>query len=154
MTPFLAAATAPTTVPTTTGFLVLIFFIIFVALVFDFLNGFHDAANSIATIVSTRVLTPTQAVAWAAFFNFVAAFAFGTPVAKTVGTGLIEVDSVNEFVILGGLMGAIFWNLLTWYLGLPTSSSHALLSGYAGAAVAHGGFGAIIPRGWWPLLLF
>ena len=136
------------------SFLFLIIFIILVALVFDFLNGFHDAANSIATIVSTRVLTPTQAVAWAAFFNFVAAFAFGTPVAKTVGKGLIEVDSVNEFVILGGLMGAIVWNLVTWWLGLPTSSSHALLSGYAGAAIAHGGFGSIIPRGWMPLLLF
>jgi PiT family inorganic phosphate transporter len=136
------------------SFLLLILFIVFVALVFDFFNGFHDAANSIATIVSTRVLSPTQAVAWAAFFNFVAAFAFGTPVAKTVGKGLVHLDSVNQFVILGGLMGAIVWNILTWWLGLPTSSSHALLSGYAGAAIARAGFGVIIPAGWLPVLLF
>ena len=134
--------------------LYLIVFIIVVALAFDFLNGFHDAANSIATIVSTRVLTPLQAVIWAAFFNFVAAFAFGTPVAKTVGKGLIELNAINQYVVLGGLLGAITWNIITWLLGLPTSSSHALLSGYAGAAVAHSGFQAIIPRGWVPILLF
>jgi PiT family inorganic phosphate transporter len=134
--------------------LYLILFIVFVALVFDFLNGFHDAANSIATIVSTRVLSPVQAVAWAAFFNFVAAFAFGTPVAHTVGKGLINLKDVDQFVILGGLTGAIIWNIITWYFGLPTSSSHALISGYAGAAIAKGGFGAIIAKGWIPLLLF
>lgn len=134
--------------------LYLIIFIIAVALAFDFLNGFHDAANSIATIVSTRVLTPVQAVAWAAFFNFVAAFAFGTPVATTVGKGLIDPNAVDQYVVLGGLIGAIVWNIITWYFGLPTSSSHALLSGYAGAAIAHSGFGIIILRGWVPLLLF
>src|ERR1700759_677326 len=103
--------------------LYLIFFIIFLALVFDFLNGFHDAANSIATVVSTRVLTPTQAVIWAAFFNFVAAFVFGTWVAKTVGTGLVKTNLVDVYVVLGGLSGAICWNILTWLLALPTSSS-------------------------------
>ena len=132
----------------------LILFIVLVALVFDFLNGFHDAANSIATIVSTRVLTPTQAVAWAAFFNFVAAFTFGTPVANRVGTGLIHLEFVDQYVILGGLTGAIIWNIITWYFGLPTSSSHALLSGFAGAAITKGGFGVIIPHGWWLVLLF
>src|SRR5438128_12543082 len=113
-----------------------IIFIILVALVFDFLNGFHDAANSIATIVSTRVLTPLQAVAWAAFFNFVAAFGFGTAVAKTIGKGMIDLHAVTFGVIFAGLMGAIIWDLITWYLGLPTSSSHALIGGYAGAACA------------------
>jgi PiT family inorganic phosphate transporter len=132
----------------------LILFIIVVALAFDFLNGFHDAANSIATVVSTRVLTPVQAVAWAAFFNFVAAFAFGTPVAKTIHKGLIEMSAINQYVVLGGLIGAIVWNIITWYFGLPTSSSHALLSGFAGAAIAHNGFGSIILRGWFPVLLF
>lgn len=134
--------------------LYLILFIVFVALVFDFLNGFHDAANSIATIVSTRVLSPTQAVAWAAFFNFVAAFAFGTPVAKTVGKGLIDVACVDQYVILGGLTGAIIWNIITWYFGLPTSSSHALISGYAGAAIAKGGLGVMLWKGWIPLMAF
>src|SRR3989442_13867034 len=98
-------------------------FIIFVALVFDFLNGFHDVAYSIAKIVSTRVLTPLQAVVWAAFFNFIAAFGFGTAVAKTIGAGMIDVKQVNETVILAGLLGAITWNIITWYFGLPTSSS-------------------------------
>src|SRR5690242_21912093 len=98
--------------------------IIVVALVFDFINGFHDAANSIATIVATRVLTPLQAVAWAAFFNFVAAFLFGTAVARTVGKGFVNLDLVTPWVILAGLAGAILWDLLTWWLGLPTSSSH------------------------------
>jgi PiT family inorganic phosphate transporter len=133
----------------------LIIFIIFLALVFDFLNGFHDAANSIATIVSTRVLTPTQAVVWAAFFNFVAAFLFGTGVAGTIGKGLVHPEIVDIYVVLGGLMGAIVWNIITWLLALPTSSSHALVSGIAGAAIAKSGFGAIIVgKGWGLLLLF
>src|SRR5438034_800720 len=100
--------------------LALIFFIIFLALVFDFLNGFHDAANSIATIVSTRVLTPTQAVIWAAFFNFIAAFLFGTEVAGTIGKGLVDAKIVDIYVVAGGLVGAIVWNILTWWLALPT----------------------------------
>jgi inorganic phosphate transporter, PiT family len=123
-------------------------------LTFDFLNGFHDAANSIATVVSTRVLSPQKAVAWAAFFNFVAAFVLGTHVAKTIGSGMIDVDLVDEKVILAGLAGAIFWNLITWYYGLPVSSSHALIGGYAGAAVAKAGFGALIPSGWTKTLSF
>jgi inorganic phosphate transporter, PiT family len=110
-----------------------------IALVFDFINGFHDAANSIATIVATRVLTPLQAVVWAAFFNFVAAFVFGTAVAKTVGKGFVDLSLVTPYVILAGLLGAIAWDLITWWLGLPTSSSHALIGGYAGAAMAHVG---------------
>src|SRR5213082_2178930 len=125
-----------------------------VALVFDYINGFHDAANSIATIVSTRVLSPGQAVAWAAFFNFVAAFGFGTAVAKTIGTGMIDVKLVTFGVIFGGLVGAIVWDLITWYFGLPTSSSHALIGGYAGAAVARAGFAAINPSGWTKTLAF
>ena len=128
--------------------------IIFVALVFDYINGFHDAANSIATVVSTRVLSPAQAVAWAAFFNFVAAFFFGTAVAKTVGQGMVDLDVVTYPVIFAGLMGAIVWNLITWYFGLPTSSSHALFGGYGGAAVAKAGFGAIIAAGWTKTLIF
>ena len=124
------------------------------ALVFDFINGFHDAANSIATVVSTRVLTPGRAVAWAAFFNFVAAFTFGTAVAKTVGSGLVDLSVVTFAVIFAGLTGAIVWDLITWYFGLPTSSSHALIGGYAGAAVAKAGFGAIIPAGWTKTLIF
>lgn len=115
--------------------LVLVSIIIFVALVFDFLNGFHDAANSIATIVATRVLTPFRAVAWAAFFNFVAAFTFGVPVAKTVGGGVVHKEIVTPEIVLAGLCGAIFWNILTWYFGLPTSSSHALIGGFAGSAL-------------------
>lgn len=134
--------------------LTLVLFIIFVALVFDFLNGFHDAANSIATIVSTRVLTPTQAVMWAAFFNFVAAFVFGTSVAGTIGKGLIKPDFIDVYVVLAGLTGAIVWNVLTWLLALPTSSSHALVSAAAGAALAKVGIDVIIWRGWVPLLLF
>jgi len=110
-----------------------------IALIFDFINGFHDAANSIATIVATRVLTPFQAVLWAAFFNFVAAFLFGTAVAKTVGRGFVDLNLVTPYVILAGLMGAIIWDLITWWLGLPTSSSHALIGGYAGAAMARVG---------------
>src|SRR5579859_5251546 len=106
--------------------------IIFFALIFDFFNGFHDAANSIATVVSTRVLSPRVAVIWAAFFNFVAAFTFSTAVANTVGKGMIDVKFVNLYVILAGLLGAIFWDLITWYFGIPVSSSHALIGGYAG----------------------
>src|SRR3954453_13614545 len=113
--------------------------IILIALVFDYINGFHDAANSIATIVAPRVLTPFQAVVWAAFFNFVAAFLFGTAVAKTVGKGFVDLDLVTPYVIMAGLMGAIAWDLITWGLGLPTSSSHALIGGYAGAAIARVG---------------
>jgi len=110
--------------------------IIAIALVFDYINGFHDAANSIATIVATRVLTPFQAVLWAAFFNFAAAFVVGTGVATTVGRGFVDLDLVTPYVILAGLAGAIVWDLITWWLGLPTSSSHALIGGYAGAAMA------------------
>ncbi len=132
--------------------LALVILIIIVALIFDYTNGFHDAANSIATVVSTRVLTPGKAVALAAFFNFVAAFGFGTHVASTIGKGLIDIKQVNEWVILAGLVGAIAWNLITWYLGLPTSSSHALVGGYAGAAVAKSGFSVLLwahwPTGW------
>ncbi|MFB3852272.1 MAG: anion permease [Vicinamibacterales bacterium] len=128
--------------------------LIFVALAFDFINGFHDAANSIATVVSTRVLSPGKAVAWAAFFNFIAAFAFGTAVAKTVGSGMIDINAVTFTVIFSGLMGAIIWDLITWYMGLPTSSSHALVGGYAGAAVAKAGFGVVIASGWTKTLLF
>lgn len=135
--------------------LTLVIVIIFVALVFDFLNGFHDAANSIATIVSTRVLSPTQAVMWAAFFNFIAAFAFGTGVAQTIGKGLIHPHGINVYVVFGGLMGAIIWNIITWILALPTSSSHALVGGLGGAAIAKGGIGTIIfGAGWGKLLLF
>ena len=128
--------------------------LIAVALVFDYINGFHDAANSIATVVSTRVLSPGKAVIWAAFFNFVAAFTFGTAVAQTVGSGMIDIHVVTFAVILGGLTGAIVWDLITWYFGLPTSSSHALIGGYAGAAVAKAGFAAIIPAGWTKTLIF
>jgi PiT family inorganic phosphate transporter len=128
--------------------------IIVVALIFDYINGFHDAANSIATVVSTRVLSPAQAVAWAAFFNFVAAFGFGTGVAKTVGSGMVDLSIVTYSVILAGLLGAITWNLITWYFGLPTSSSHALFGGYAGAAVAKAGFSAVIVSGWTKTLIF
>src|SRR5438309_8726835 len=115
-----------------------------IALVFDFINGFHDAANSIATVVSTRVLSPKLAVIWAAFFNFAAAFFLGTAVAKTIGKGMIQLDMVTQYVVLAGLMGAIVWDLLTWWWGLPTSSSHALIGGYAGAAVTR----AVLNRGW------
>jgi inorganic phosphate transporter, PiT family len=128
--------------------------IVFVAYIFDFINGFHDSANSIATVVGTRVLAPFTAVVWAAFFNFVALFAVGTAVAKTIGKGMIDVDIVTPDVILAGLIGAIIWNLITWYFGLPSSSSHALIGGYAGAAIVAGGFGAIIPAGWTKTIVF
>jgi inorganic phosphate transporter, PiT family len=128
--------------------------LIFVALVFDFINGFHDAANSIATVVSTRVLTPGKAVVWAAVFNFVAAFTFGTAVAKTVGAGLVDISVVTFAVIFAGLMGAIVWDMITWYFGLPTSSSHALIGGYAGAALTKAGWSAILFSGWTKTLIF
>jgi len=131
---------------------VLVTTIIVVALIFDYTNGFHDAANSIATVVSTRVLTPGKAVILAAFFNFVAAFGFSTHVASTIGKGLIDLSQINEWVVLAGLIGAISWNLITWYFGLPTSSSHALVGGYAGAAISKAGFGVLLwahwPKGW------
>ena len=133
-----------------------------VALAFDFINGFHDAANSIATVVSTRVLSPRLAVVWAAFFNFVAAFLLGTAVAKTIGKGMVDLSIVTQYVVLAGLLGAIVWDLLTWFLGLPTSSSHALIGGYAGAAVMRAallrGWGhslaVIIPGGWTKTIIF
>jgi len=127
--------------------LVLVGFIVLVALTFDFINGFHDAANSIATVVSTRVLTPMQAVAWAAFFNFVAAFTFGVNIARTIGKGIVTPEVVDVWVILAGLTGAIVWDLITWYAGLPTSSSHALIGGFAGAAVVKAGWGSLIAPG-------
>jgi PiT family inorganic phosphate transporter len=123
-------------------------------LTFEFSNGWHDAANSIATVVSTRVLTPFRAVAWAAFWNFIAAFVFGTAVAKTIGKGMVRIEMVDENVLLAGLLGAITWNIITLILGLPTSSSHALMGGYGGAAVAHAGFRALILGGWTKPVLF
>jgi PiT family inorganic phosphate transporter len=134
--------------------LFLVGLVILVALVFDYINGFHDAANSIATVVSTRVLTPGKAVVWAAFFNFAAAFGFGTAVARTVGSGMIDLSIVTYVVIMSGLVGAIVWDLITWYYGLPTSSSHALIGGYAGAAVAKAGTGVIVVSGWTKTLIF
>lgn len=132
--------------------LLIVGLIVLVALIFDYTNGFHDAANSIATVVSTRVLSPGRAVLLAAFFNFIAAFGFPTHVASTIGKGLIDIAQVNSSVILAGLLGAIIWNIITWYLGLPTSSSHALVGGYAGAAIAKSGFGVLLwnnwPKGW------
>src|SRR5438093_5476595 len=125
-----------------------------VALIFDYINGFHDAANWIATVVSTRVLSPGKAVIWAAFFNFVAAFTFGTAVGTKVGAGMIDLHVVTFAVIFGGLVGAILWDLITWYFGLPTSSSHALIGGYAGAAVAKAGFAAIVSGGWTKTIIF
>jgi PiT family inorganic phosphate transporter len=133
---------------------VFIILIILVALSFDFTNGMHDAANSIATIVSTRVLSPRLAVVWAAFFNFVAFLIFGTAVAHTIGTGLIDITVVTPVVILAGLLGAIGWNLFTWWNGLPTSSSHALIGGYAGAAMVKAGSGVIIAQGWVKTIIF
>jgi inorganic phosphate transporter, PiT family len=127
---------------------------ILLALTFDFLNGFHDAANSIATVVSTRVLSPKLAVVWAAFFNFVAAFVLGTAVAKTIGSGMIQIETVTQYVVITGLFGAIVWDLLTWWWGLPTSSSHALIGGYAGAAVMRSGWNVIIVAGWYKTLIF
>src|SRR5512136_1986395 len=134
--------------------LLFIIFIIFIALVFDFTNGMHDAANSISTIVSTRVLSPRQAVIWAAFFNFVAFLIFGTTVATTIGKGMIDIKTVTTTVILAGIGGAISWNMITWYFGLPSSSSHALIGGYAGAAIVKSGLGVIIVSGWYKTLMF
>ena len=127
---------------------VLLLAVVALTLIFEFSNGWHDAANSIATVVSTRVLTPFRAVAWAAFWNFIAAFVFGTAVASTIGKGMIHIEMVNQQVLLCGLLGAISWNLFTLILGLPTSSSHALIGGYGGAAVARVGFQALILQGW------
>jgi inorganic phosphate transporter, PiT family len=134
--------------------LIFVILIIFIALVFDYTNGMHDSANSIATIVSTKVLTPKQAVVWAAFFNFVAFLIFGTAVAHTIGKGMIDINIVTPQVIFAGLLGTICWNLMTWWLGLPTSSSHALIGGYAGAAIAKAGLVAIIYSGWIKTLIF
>jgi PiT family inorganic phosphate transporter len=131
-----------------------IILIVALALAFDFVNGFHDSANSIATVVSTRVLTPLQGVMWAAFFNFVAAFTFGTAVAHTIGADLIDVNRVNNLVIFCGLAGAIIWDLFTWFIALPTSSSHALMGGYAGAAIVKSGFSVLIVSGWVKTLAF
>jgi PiT family inorganic phosphate transporter len=140
---------------------ILVVFIIFIALAFDFTNGMHDAANSIATVVSTRVLSPRLAVIWAAFFNFVAFLIFGTKVAQTIGAGMINISIATPqgrhewtLVIFAGLIGAIGWNLFTWLMGLPTSSSHALIGGYAGAAIVKAGPGVIIAHGWFKTLLF
>src|SRR5258705_10083697 len=128
--------------------------LILIALAFDFINGFHDAANSIATVVSTRVLSPGKAVVWAAFFNFVAAFVFGTAVAKTIGSGLIDIKILTFAVLFAALVGASVWDLITWYYGLPTSSSHALIGGLARAAGAQTGGMAINPAGWRKTLIF
>jgi len=128
--------------------------IIVVALAFDFINGFHDSANSIATIVATRVLSPGAAVVWAAFFNFVAAFLVGTAVAKTIGKGLVDPSVLDPNLILAALLGAIIWNLITWWLGLPSSSSHALMGGLGGAALAKAGASALIASGWIKPILF
>jgi len=128
--------------------------IILVALLFDFVNGFHDSANSTATIVATRVLSPVTAVIWAAIFNFFAALLLGTGVASTVGNGFVDIDTVTPYVILAGLIGAILWDVFTWYLALPTSSSHALIGGYAGAAVAKAGWHGLIAGKWALTLAF
>jgi PiT family inorganic phosphate transporter len=124
-------------------------FLVVVALAFDFMNGFHDAANAIATVVSTRVLRPQWAVAWAAFFNFAAFFVFGVAVAATVGKGIVDTRFVDHYVVFGALVGAIAWNVITWYYGIPSSSSHALIGGLAGAAIAKEGTGALIATGFW-----
>jgi len=139
---------------------IIAFLIVLVALIFDFTNGFHDAANSIATVVSTRVLSPRYAVVWAAVFNFVAFAFFGTRVAKTIGGDLVRIDLIHEnlrlYVLCAALIGAITWNIITWYFGLPTSSSHALIGGYAGAAIAafRGVSGLLKPEGWIKTLVF
>jgi PiT family inorganic phosphate transporter len=156
----LLAATSVSTMPATspampvsTGMLLLLVTFVVIALVFDFLNGFHDAANSIATVVATRVLSPSTAVAWAAFFNFVAAFVFGTKVAGTISGDMVNNNLIDIYVVAGGLMGAIVWNIITWWLALPTSSSHALVGGLGGAAVVKSGFAALKPEGWMLVLL-
>ncbi len=134
--------------------LFVVFILVLVALSFDFINGFHDAANSIATVVSTRVLSPGKAVVWAAAFNFVAAAVFGVQVATTIGTGIVDVRVITFTVIFAALFGAIAWDLITWVLGLPTSSSHALMGGLAGAGIAKAGMGVIIASGWTKTLVF
>src|SRR5437588_1564450 len=128
--------------------------VVLLALAFDYTNGFHDAANSIATVVSTRVLSPRWAVVWAAFFNFAAAFIFGTAVAKTVSGGLVDPKQVTQYVIIAALAGAIIWDLLTWWWGLPTSSSHALIGGLAGAGIARAGWQVLVrePKLHWPVI--
>src|SRR3989344_3234303 len=131
----------------------LIVSIIAVALIFDFMNGFHDAANSIATIVSTRVLRPHWAVAWAAFFNFIAFLFFGLHVANTIGKGVIDPSVIDPIVVLSALSGAIVWDLITWYYGIPSSSSHALIGGLAGAAVAKAGVGALQSAGFTKIIV-
>ncbi len=131
----------------------LVIITVFLALVFDFINGFHDAGNSIATIVTTKVLTPRQAVLWAAFFNFCAFMVFNLSVARTIGEGLIDAQYMEPHLILSALVGAIAWNLLTWFLGLPSSSSHALIGGLAGAAVAKAGWNVLIPSGFLKVLI-
>lgn len=149
-------AETTTTAPAhTTALILTVIGFIVVALVFDFLNGFHDAANSIATIVSTRVLSPFQAVLWAASFNFIAAFVFGTKVSETISDKLVDPNVVDLPVVFGALMGAILWNIITWLLALPTSSSHALFGGLAGAAVTKAGIGVLIfPGKWLGIILF
>jgi inorganic phosphate transporter, PiT family len=132
----------------------LVVFIIGVALLFDYINGFHDAANSIATVVSTKVLTPGVAVVWAAVFNFLAAYLLGTGVAETIGSGFVNVRLVTPWVLLAGVLGAILWDIFTWYLALPTSSSHALIGGYAGAAFARAGFSGLVAGKWGITLAF
>lgn len=134
--------------------LLLVVITIVIAFCFDFLNGFHDAANSIATVVSTRVLSPRLAVVWAATFNFIAAFVFGIAVAKTISGGLVDPAEVTQYVILCALAGAIIWDILTWLWGMPTSSSHALIGGLAGAGIARAGWGVLIrePKLHWPLI--
>jgi len=134
--------------------LYLVIAVVIIALIFDFLNGFHDSANSIATIVSTQVLSPQKAVLFAAFFNFIAAFTLEVNVAKTIGSGIVHLDTVEIYVIASGLIGAIFWNLFTWYFGLPVSSSHALIGGFGGAAVAKLGFGVLVWSGWIKIVIF
>ncbi|MCA1616281.1 MAG: inorganic phosphate transporter [Acidobacteria bacterium] len=145
----------------TTTTLAFVIVIILIALVFDYINGFHDSANSIATVVATRVLSPGAAVVWAAFFNFIAFLVLGEAVAKTIGKDMVDIKAISSgwqlWVLLCGLIGAIVWDLITWYVGLPTSSSHALIGGYAGAAVTAGGFGVLVPGGWtgkWALTLY
>jgi PiT family inorganic phosphate transporter len=141
---------------------IIVLITVLIALIFDFLNGFHDSANSIATVVSTRVLSPKLAVLWAATFNFLAAFFLGTAVAKTIGKGMIRLEYVDQYVVMAALLGAIVWDVLTWWWGLPTSSSHALIGGYAGAAMVHAAlqkgvgaaFSVIIPEGWYLTLIF
>jgi inorganic phosphate transporter, PiT family len=137
----------------TTG-LPFVILVIIIALAFDYTNGMHDAANSISTVVSTRVLPPRAAVIWASFFNFIAFLIFGVTVASTIGKGMVDLNQVTPTVVFAGLIGAIAWNLITWYFGLPSSSSHALFGGYAGAAIAKAGFGVIIPAGWYKTIIF